>query len=112
MLYHKDSSVIRMRPTHSNHIWAIDCVHDKLSNGRSYKMLTVLNEYPREALRVVVRPKMTANGVLDALHPLLMKHGKPEFIRSDNWPKFIATHPQDWLKRAGIQTLQIYPGCP
>ena len=101
-----------MRPTHSNHIWAIDCVHDKLSNGRSYKMLTVLNEYPREALRVVVRPKMTANGVLDALHPLLMKHSKPEFIRSDNWPKFIATHLQDWLKRAGIQTLQIYPGCP
>jgi transposase InsO family protein len=75
-------------------------------------MLTVLNEYPREALRVVVRPKMTANGVLDALHPLLMKHSKPEFIRSDNWPKFIATHLQDWLKRAGIQTLQIYPGCP
>jgi hypothetical protein len=25
-------------------------VHDKLSNGRSYKMLTVLDEYTREAL--------------------------------------------------------------
>ena len=44
-LYHKDSSVIRLRPMHPNHVWAIDFVHDKLSNGRSYKMLTVLDEF-------------------------------------------------------------------
>ena len=32
-LYHKNSSIIRLRPTHPNHIWAIDFIHDKLSNG-------------------------------------------------------------------------------
>ncbi len=89
-LYHKDSSVIRLRPTHPNHIWAIDFVHDKLSNGRSYKMLTVLDEYTREALSVAVHSKMSANDVLDALYPLFMKHGKPEFIRSNNGPEFVA----------------------
>ena len=68
-LYHKDSSIIRLRPTHPNHIWAIDFVHDKLSNGRSYKMLTVLDEYTREALCVAVRPKMNANDVLDDTAP-------------------------------------------
>ena len=94
-LYHQDSSVIRLRPTHPNHVWAIDFVHDKLSNGRSYKMLTVLDGYTREALCVAVRSKMTANDVLDALHPVLMKHGKPEFIRSDNGPEFVALHFQD-----------------
>ena len=73
-LYHQDSSVIRLRPKHPNHIWAIDFVHDKLSNGRSYKMLTVLDEYTREALCVAVRSKMTANDVLDALHPVLMRN--------------------------------------
>ena len=46
-LYHKDSSIIRLRPTHPNHVWSIDFVHDKLCNGRSYKMLTVLDEYTR-----------------------------------------------------------------
>ena len=50
-------------------------MHDKLSNGRNYKMLTLLDEYSREALCVAVRPRMNANDVLDALHPLLMKHG-------------------------------------
>jgi len=33
-LYHKDASVIRLRPKYQNNIWAIDFVHDKLSNGR------------------------------------------------------------------------------
>ena len=36
-LYRKDSSVIRLRPTHANHVWAMDFVHDKLSNRRSYR---------------------------------------------------------------------------
>ena len=99
-------------PHTPNHIWAIDFVHDKLSNGRSYKMLTVLDEYTREALCVAVRPKMNAHDVLETLHPLLMKHGKPEFIRSDNGPEFIATHLQDWLKKVGIKPMQIYPGSP
>ena len=75
-------------------------------------MLTALDEYTREALCVAVRPKMNAHDVLDTLHPPLMKHGKPEFIRSDNGPKFIAMHLQDRLKRVGIQSMQFYPGSP
>ena len=74
-LYHKDSSIIRLRPTHPNHVWAIDFVHDKLSNGRSYKMLTVLDEYTRQALAVTVRTKMGAEDVLEAIYPLLLRHG-------------------------------------
>ena len=41
-----------------------------------------------------------------------MKHGKPEFIRSDNGPEFIAGHLQEWFKKVGIQPMQIYPGSP
>ena len=41
-----------------------------------------------------------------------MKHGKLEFIRSDNGPEFISMHLQDLLKRVGIQPLLIYPGSP
>ena len=106
-LYHKDSSVIRLRPTHPNHVWAIDFVHDKLSNGRPYKMLTVLDEYTREALCVPVRPRMNAADVLDNLHRMLMKQGKPEFISSDKGPEFISAPHQEWLRRVGIQPMQI-----
>ncbi|WP_074906424.1 DDE-type integrase/transposase/recombinase [Celeribacter marinus] len=93
-LYHKDSSIIWQRHTHENRIWAINFVHVRLSNGRSYKMLTILDEYICAALCVAVRPRMDANDVLDELHSLLMKYGRPEFIRSDNSPEFIAGHLQ------------------
>jgi hypothetical protein len=55
---------------------------------------------------------MNAHDVLETLHPLLMNNGKPEFIRSDNGPEFIATYLQDWLERIGIKPMQIYPGSP
>ena len=111
-LYHKDSSIIRLRPTHPNHVWAIDFVHDKLDNGRSYKMLTVLDEYTRQVLAVTVRTRMRADDVLEALYPLLLRHGTPEYIRSDNGPEFIAQAMQDWLARVGIKPIRIYPGSP
>ena len=111
-LYHKDSSVIRLRPLHKNHIWSVDFVHDKLSSGRSYKMLTVLDEYTRQALCVEVRPRMGSADVLEALYPLLLKHGKPEYIRSDNGSEFIAATLQLWLRKVGIKPIQIYPGSP
>ena len=72
-LYHKDASIIRLRPTHPNHVWSIDFVHDKLDSGRSYKMLTVLDEYTRQALAVAVRTRMGAEGILEALYPLLLR---------------------------------------
>ena len=74
-LYHKDSSVIRLRPKYQNHIWSVDFVHDKLAGGRPYKMLTVLDEYSREALCVAVKPRMGNAEVLEALYPLFLKHG-------------------------------------
>ncbi len=97
-LYRKDSSIIRLRPQHPNHIWSVDFVHVKLSNGRPYKMLTVLDEYTREALCVAVKPKMDSADVLGVLYPLLLRRGRPEYIRTDNGSEFIAAALQDWLR--------------
>lgn len=57
---------------------------------------------------MAVRPRMNENYLLDAFHRLLMKHGKPEFIRSDNGPEFIVGHLHGWLKKVSIQPMQIY----
>ena len=111
-LYHHDASVIRLRPLYPNHIWSIDFVHDKLTTGRPYKMLTVLDEYTREALCIAVAPRMGSEEVLEALYPLLLRHGKPDYIRSDNGPEFTASSFRQWLTRVGIQPIQIFPGSP
>lgn len=111
-LYHHNASVIRLRPKYPNHIWAIDFVHDRLASGRSYKMLTVLDEYTREALCVAVKLRMTGEDVLEALYPLLLARGKPAYLRSDNGSEFAGAAFQDWLRRVGINPIRIYPGSP
>jgi transposase InsO family protein len=111
-LYHHDASVIRLRPKYPNHIWSIDFVHDRPINGRPYKMLTLLDEFTREALCVSVAVKMGSAEVLDALYPLLLRRGTPAYIRSDNGPEFAAASFQDWLGRVGIQPIRIYPSSP
>ncbi|MEM9909833.1 MAG: DDE-type integrase/transposase/recombinase [Pseudomonadota bacterium] len=80
-----------------------DFVHDRLSNGRSYKMLTVLDEVARQALAVTARTGMRADDVLEALYPLQLRHGSPEYIRSDNGPEFAAEAVQGWLRRPSRQ---------
>lgn len=72
-------------------------------------MLTVFNEYAREALCVAVRPKMDGNDMMGALFDLIVQRGKPKFIRSDNGSEFIAKHLQTWLRKVGIQPIQIRP---
>lgn len=73
-------------------------------------MLTVLNEYTREALCVVVRSKMNGEDVLDALYPLRLKREKPEYIRSENGPEFVASSRQNWLSKVGVKPIQIHHG--
>ena len=101
-----------MRLNGPNHVWAIDFVHDKLSNNRPYKMLTVVDEYTRQALAVHVAHKMSAADVLEALYPLFIIHGRPYYMRSVNGPEFTAEVFQKWLTKVGIKPIRIYPGSP
>jgi len=66
-------------------------------------MLSVLDEYSREALCVAVKPRKGNAEVLEALYPLYLKHGRPEFI-AENF--------QTWLTRVGIKPIRIYPESP
>ena len=111
-LYHHDASVIRLRPHSPNHIWSIEFVYDKLSNLRPYKMLTVINEYTREALSVTVANAMGSSEVLEALYPRLLKRRKPEYLRSDNGPKFPSGPFEGWLTKVDIKPIRNYPGTP
>jgi len=48
-------------------------------------------------LAVHVAHKMSADDVLEVLYPLLITHGMPHYIRSDNGPEFKADVFQKWL---------------
>ena len=107
-----DGSCVRLRPRHPNHVWSYDFVQDRTDDGRAFRMLTVIDEFTRRALAVVVQRRLRSDDVLHCLTDLFAKHGPPEYIRSDNGPEFIAKNVRSWLGRIGVKTLYIEPGSP
>lgn len=111
-LWLNDGSCIRLRPEHKNHVWSYDFVHDRTSNGKAIRMLTVIDEFSRECLAIEVDRKLNSRNVIDVLSRLFIEKGVPEYIRSDNGPEFIADRVRWWLRRIGVKTLYIEPGSP
>ena len=87
-LWLTDGSCIRLRPLYRHHVWAYDFVADRTHDGRPLKMLTVLDEYSRECLAIVVARRLRADDVLQTLSELFVEHGPPANLRSDNGPEF------------------------
>ena len=81
-------------------------------DGRALKLLTVLDEHTRECLATVVARKIRSHDVLEVLADLFVRHGPPEYLRSDNGPEFTAKLVRRWLGRVGVETLFIEPGSP
>lgn len=100
------------RAEHKNHTWAWDFIHDRTSNGRSLKWISVVDEYTRECLVLEVGRSLTAVDVIDAIAESMKRRGAPKHIRSDNGPEFIAGALQRWLERAKVKTLYVAPGSP
>ena len=75
-------------------------------------MLTVIDEFTRRCLAIVVARKLNSDDVLDCLTHLFVAHGAPENVRSDNSPEFVARNVRAWLGRIGVKTLFIEPGSP
>ena len=111
-LWLNDGSCVRLRPTHRNHVWSYDFVMDRTHDGRAIKILTVIDEYTRECLALVVSRSIKSDDVLHCLTDLFVKHGTPEHIRSDNGPEFTSKSVRQWLSDVGVKTLFIEPGSP
>ena len=69
-----------------NHVWAYDFVFDACANGQQLKCLTVIDEFTRECLAIVVGRRINSHDVLYTLADLFIRRGTPAHIRSDNGP--------------------------
>jgi transposase InsO family protein len=111
-LWLNDGSCVRLRPTHPGSVWSYDFTAERTHDGRPLKMLTVLGEYTRECLAIVVERRLRSDDVLHCLTGLFTRYGPPDHLRSDNGPEFTATVVRKWLERVGVRTLYIEPGSP
>jgi transposase InsO family protein len=111
-LWLNDGSCVRLRPEHKDHVWSYDFVMARTADGRALRILTILDEYTRECLCILVQRRISSQDVITELTDLFLRRGIPKHIRSDNGPEFTARAVRDWLARLGVNTLFIEPGSP
>jgi putative transposase len=111
-LWLNDGSCVRLRPERANHVWSYDFVSAMTHDGRTLRMLTLIDEYTRECLAIRVARRLGRYEVIEALADVMLFGGIPENIRSDNGPEFVAKELRRWLAKLGTGALYIEPGSP
>ncbi len=104
--------VVRMPLTRVNQEWSLDFVHDALANGRRIRILTIVDDFSRESLKMVVDTSLNGIRVRDELTELLETRGMPERILSDNGTEFTSTAILKWCYERGVRWDYIQPGKP
>lgn len=99
-------------PEHINTRWSMDFMHDQLADGRSYRLLNVIDDFNREALAMEIDLSLPAERVVRTLEQIIEWRGKPQAIRSDNGPEYIGHTVRSWAERQGIRLEYIQPGNP
>ncbi len=111
-LWLNDGSCVRLRPERRNHVWSYDFVSARTHDGRSVRLLNLIDEHTRESLLVRAERRWSSARVISALADVMVMKGVPEHLRSDNGPEFVAKDLRKWLAKTGAKTLYIEPGSP
>ena len=99
-------------PVGPNITWSLDFMHDTLASGKPIRTLNILDDFSREALSITVDSSLPAQRVVRELEKLRQWRGKPQKIRSDNGPEFVAEAMRDWCEKNGVEWEFIQPGKP
>jgi len=111
-LWLNDGSCGRLRPERPRHVWSYDFVSAATHDGRSLRLLTMIDEYTRECLAIRVARGLGSQEVIETLAEVMLEKGIPKHLRSDNGPEFVARELRKWLASLGTGTLYIEPGNP
>jgi len=91
----------------------MDFLSDKLADGRSIRILTVVDQFTRECVALSVDRSMSGAKVVAALQQALSKAGgAPESITCANGSEFAGRALEAWSMGCGIQLIFIRPGRP
>ncbi len=98
--------------TRQNQQWAIDFVQDRMANGRTLRVLSIVDTFTRECLG-------TGSGHLSAqsaghagARSCDCRRGRPERIRMDNGSELTSRHFLSWGIDQRIELVHIQPGKP
>jgi putative transposase len=92
--------------------WSMDFVHDALIDGRTFRVLTVVDQWSRWSPILETAQSMSGTAVAAALDKAIAQHGKPKTITVDHGTEFTSRVLDDWAYRRGVTLDFIRPGKP
>jgi putative transposase len=92
--------------------WSLDFVSDALANGRRIRILTIVDDFTRECLKMVVDTSLSGQRVARELTELVSTRGRPQAIVSDNGTEYTSHAILQWSQEVGVDWQYIQPGKP
>jgi putative transposase len=93
-------------------VWTCDLIFDRTRAGGSLKCLSLVDEYTRECLALVMKHSVSGEMVRRTLSRVIARRGAPKRLRSDNGTEFINQAVRDWLPRRGAEAIPVAPASP
>lgn len=91
-----DPLVVPDSPSQS---WSMDFMYDQLADGRSFRLLNVIDDFNREGLGIEIDFPLPAERVIRSLNQVIEWRGKPQSIRCDNGSEYISGKLQCWAEQ-------------
>jgi len=99
------------RPTAPNQCWSMDFVVDRLSNGRAFRLLTLVDNFSRVSPAIECDFSLNGQRVVAVLERL-KEGGLPQTIKVDNGSEFISKAVDAWAHEHGVRLEFSRPGKP
>ena len=99
-------------PQAPNHRWSLDFVSDAFTDGRRFRILTVVDDFTRECLGLVADTSLSGRRVARELDGIIARHGRPATIVSDNGTELTSTAILRWSQDQRVDWHYIAPGKP
>ena len=99
-------------PDRPNQRWSLDFVNDAFTDGRRFRILTVIDDYTRENIGLVADTSLSGQRVSRELDQIVAERGMPATIVSDNGTEFTSMAILQWVQGNGIDWHYIAPGKP
>jgi putative transposase len=99
-------------PDGPNQRWSLDFVSDAFTDGRRFRILTVVDDFTKENVALVPDTSISGLRVTRELDQAIEERGIPKTIVSDNGTEFTSMAILKWVQDNGIDWHYIQPGKP
>jgi len=95
-----------------NQRWSLDFVNDAFTDGRRFRILTVIDDFTRENIGLVADTSLSGQRVARELGIIVAERGLPYTIVSDNSTEFTSMAILKWVQDTGVDWHYLAPGKP